>query len=148
MTASTITVTRVVPATPEDAFDAWVDPAQLASWWWPQWPDTSYQLDARVGGNYRIYSEQVRMGVTGEFTAVDPGRRLSMTWIWIDGGEPATADGLPVIDTVEVTFTPAGSQTEVRVDHRSSQHLADGGAEQGWNDVLDRLPGHFAQPGD
>ena len=44
-----------------------------------------------------------------------------------------------VVDDVVVTFEPAGEGTLVTVAHTSVAHLEDGGAEQGWNDVMDRL---------
>lgn len=142
--STTITITRQVPAAPQRAFDAWVDPAELARWWWPQWPDTTYEVDAHEGGRYRFHSAAVGMGVTGEFHSFDPPRGFAMSWVWISEGTPAEADGAPVVDLVEVTFSPLGSGTEVTVRHTSTEHIADGGAEQGWNDVLDRLPAYLA----
>jgi uncharacterized protein YndB with AHSA1/START domain len=141
---STITVVRHVPVDPERAFAAWVDPAELARWWWPQWPDTTYEVDAHDGGRYRIHSAAVGMGVEGEFTAVDRPYGFTMTWIWISDDEPAQAHDDPVIDTVEVTFAVEDTGTVVTVRHTSTEHIAGGGAEQGWNDVLDRLPTHFS----
>lgn len=140
---STITVVRQVPVGLDRAYTAWVDPAELAQWWWPQWPDTTYQVDAREGGRYRIHSAAVGMGVEGEFTAVDRPNGFAMTWIWITEDEPAHAGDRPVVDTVEVSFSPSGEGTEVTVRHTSTEHIAGGGAEQGWNDVLDRLPRHL-----
>lgn len=139
---TTITITREVPVGPERAFQAWVDPVELARWWWPQWPDTTYQLDPREGGSYRIHSAAVGMGVTGTFTMVDRPARLAMTWIWLD--DDGDGDATEVVDQVEVTFTPHAQGTEVTVRHTSTEHIAGGGAEQGWNDCLDRLPGHLS----
>ncbi len=141
---SAITVVRHVPVDLERAFAAWVDPAELARWWWPQWPDTTYEIDARDGGRYRIHSAAVGMGVEGEFTAVDRPHGFTMTWIWISDDEPARVSGETVVDTVEVAFAVVPTGTEVTVRHTSTEHIAGGGAEQGWNDVLDRLPRHFA----
>lgn len=143
MPETTITITRQVPVGPDRAFEAWVDPAELAQWWWPQWPDTTYEIEARTGGHYRIHSAAVGMGVTGELTAYDPPHGFVMTWSWISDGTPAEVDGDPVVDTVQVTFRPNSSGTEVTVRHTSTEHIAGGGAEQGWNDVLDRLPTHL-----
>lgn len=140
---TTITITRQVPVDPARAFDAWVDVAELARWWWPQWPDTTYELDAREGGEYRIYSAAVGMGVTGTLTTLERPHALAMTWIWISDDTPAEVDGAAVVDTVDVRFAPNAEGTEVTVRHTSTEHIADGGAEQGWNDVMDRLPGHF-----
>ncbi|MEI2775444.1 MAG: SRPBCC family protein [Tetrasphaera sp.] len=136
---STITISRTVPASRAAAFAAWTEPEQLAQWWWPQFADTAYELEVRVGGRFHIHSAQLGQGARGEFTAVEPGRRLAMTWIW-EGG---SGDG-SVIDEVVVTFTPVAEGTEVTVRHTSTEHVEGGGAEQGWIDCLDRLPGHLA----
>jgi hypothetical protein len=38
-----------------------------------------------------------------------------------------------------VAFEPDGGGTRVTVEHASAEHAPDGGAEQGWSDVLERL---------
>jgi uncharacterized protein YndB with AHSA1/START domain len=130
---STITVVRTVAASPEAAFAAWVDPEQLAAWWWPQLAGTTYDLDARPGGAYRIEGPAIGVTVTGVYTEVDPPRRLAFTWHWRDG-EPDSVE-----DQVVVTFQPVDGGTTVTVAHTSPVHAPEGGAERGWNDVLDRL---------
>jgi uncharacterized protein YndB with AHSA1/START domain len=134
MSTSTITIARVVAATPERVFAAWTDAEQLAAWWWPQLAGTSYDVDARPGGHYRIESPAIGATVSGVYTEVDPPRRLVFTWVW-DDGEPEDV----VEDTVVVTFEPEDTGTRVTVEHTSVAHVPEGGAEQGWNDVLDRL---------
>jgi uncharacterized protein YndB with AHSA1/START domain len=134
MTTSTVTVVRTVAAGPERVFDAWVDAGQLATWWWPQLAGTTYDVDARPGGGYTIHSPAAGLTVSGVYTEVDRPRRLAFTWHWAG---PDDAE-----DHVVVTFEPsAEGQTRVTVAHTSTEHEPDGGAEQGWNDVLDRLAG-------
>ncbi len=135
MSTSTITITRTVAATPERVFAAWTDAEQLAAWWWPQLDGTTYDVDARLGGRFRIHSPGIGATVTGSYTDVDPPRRLGFTWSWEDAGEPETV----VEDTVVVTFEPDDGGTRVTVAHTSVAHVPDGGAQQGWNDVMDRL---------
>jgi len=135
MTSSTITVARTVRATPERAFAAWTDAEQLAGWWWPQLAGTTYAVDARPGGRFRIHGPAIGATVSGVYADVDPPRRLAFTWIWEDDGEP----GADVEDTVVVTFEPDDGGTIVTVAHTSAAHVPEGGAEQGWNDVMDRL---------
>jgi uncharacterized protein YndB with AHSA1/START domain len=135
MTDTTITITRTVAAPPERVFDAWTDVEQLAAWWWPQFAGTTYAVDARAGGGYRIASPAIGATVTGVYTEVDRPRRLVFTWVWQDDDSPEQA----VEDTVVVTFEPEGSATVVRVDHTSEAHEPEGGAVLGWNDVMDRL---------
>jgi uncharacterized protein YndB with AHSA1/START domain len=134
MSTSTITISRTVSAPPGRVCEAWTDVTQLAAWWWPQLAGTTYDVDARAGGHYRITSPAIGATVWGRYTEVDPPRRLVFTWNW-DDGEPEAV----VADTVVVTFEPAGGATLVTVAHTSASHEPDGGAEQGWNDVLDRL---------
>ena len=134
MTTSTITVTRTVPAPPDQVFAAWVEVDRLATWWWPQLAGTTYDVDVREGGRFRIQSPAIGATVSGVYTAVDAPRRLVFTWVWQDDGEPAPGE-----DTVVVRFEPEGDGTTVTVEHTSAEHTPDGGAEQGWNDVMDRL---------
>jgi uncharacterized protein YndB with AHSA1/START domain len=135
MTESTITISRTVAATPDRVFDAWTDVARLAAWWWPQLAGTTYDVDARPGGRYRISSPAIGATVSGVFTELDRPRRLVLTWNWEDDGEPESA----VEDRVVVTFDPEADGTLVTVSHTSVAHVPEGGAELGWNDVLDRL---------
>lgn len=133
MEPTTINVARVVPARPEWAFDAWTDAERLAAWWWPQLPGTTYDVDARPGGVFRIHGPAIGATVTGTYAEVDAPHRLSFTWSWDDGEADA------VEDTVVVVFEPDDAGTCVTVAHTSSAHEPDGAAEQGWSDVLDRL---------
>jgi uncharacterized protein YndB with AHSA1/START domain len=135
MSTTTITIARTVAATPERVFAAWTDAEQLAAWWWPQLGGTTYDVDARLGGRFRIHSSGIGATVTGVYTEVEPPRRLVFTWSWEDDGEPEAV----VEDTVVVTFEPDDGGTLVTVAHTSVAHVPEGGAEQGWNDVMDRL---------
>jgi uncharacterized protein YndB with AHSA1/START domain len=134
MSTSTITVSRTVPAPPARVFAAWTDVDRLATWWWPQLAGTTYAVDARVGGRFRIESPVIGATVTGTYTEVDPPRLLAFTWVWQDEGEPPSSE-----DTVVVTFVADEAGTHVTVAHTSAEHVPDGGAQQGWHDVLDRL---------
>jgi uncharacterized protein YndB with AHSA1/START domain len=135
MSTSTITISRTVAATPERVFTAWTDAEELAAWWWPQLDGTTYDVDARPDGRFRIHSPGIGATVTGVYTEVAPPRRLVFTWRWEDEGEPEAA----IEDTVVVTLEPDDGGTRVTVAHTSVAHVPEGGAEQGWNDVMDRL---------
>jgi uncharacterized protein YndB with AHSA1/START domain len=142
MTETTITISRTVPASPERVFDAWTDASRLAAWWWPQLAGTTYDMDARQGGAYTISSPAIGATVRGVYTVVDRPRRLVFTWNWEDGGDTETV----VEDTVVVTFEPQGAATLITVEHTSTAHEPDGGTEQGWHDVLDRLVTTTVEP--
>ncbi len=55
---STITITRTVAATLQAAWRAWTDPRELARWWWPHLPDTTYDWTPVEGAAYRIESAE------------------------------------------------------------------------------------------
>ncbi len=130
---SAITVTRTVAAAPEAVFAAWVEPGQLAAWWWPQLAGTTYDVDGRAGGSYRIESPVLGVVVRGVYDVVEPPHHLAFSWVW-------EADGVAAPEEqVEVTLATADGGTRVDVAHHCHGEAADGDLAQGWNDVLDRL---------
>ena len=136
MTGTTVTLSRSVPASPGRVFELWTNASRLARWWWPQLPGTTYVVDARVGGSYAIASPVIGATVRGDYSEVEPPRRLVFTWNWEDDDGPAVGE-----DTVAVDFEPEHGATLVTVAHTSQAHAPDDGTEQGWNDVLERLAG-------
>jgi uncharacterized protein YndB with AHSA1/START domain len=133
MAEHSITLTRTVAASPDRVFAWWTEADLLATWWWPQLAGTSYDVDARQGGGYRIESPVIGAVVGGVYAEVDPPRRLAFTWVWEQDGiaEPE--------EQVEVDLEPDGAGTAVTVRHRSADVLEGSSTEQGWKDVLDRL---------
>jgi uncharacterized protein YndB with AHSA1/START domain len=128
-----IAITRLVTASPETVFAAWVEPERLAAWWWPQLAGTTYDVDARPGGGYRIQSPVIGATVSGVYSEVDPPRRLVFSWVWEAEGVVAPAE------QVDVTLAAVESGTQVDVRHHCARGTADADLAQGWNDVLDRL---------
>jgi uncharacterized protein YndB with AHSA1/START domain len=130
---SAFVVSRLVRTDPHTAFDAWTKVEQLKQWWWPQWPDTTFELDVQQGGAYTIRSAQGDAAVSGGYSEVRPGHVLTFGWQW--EGDPSDAD------TVTVLFTPdAQGLTEVTVVHVSPGRPINPDNQRGWNDVLQRLP--------
>jgi uncharacterized protein YndB with AHSA1/START domain len=131
----TLTVERVVPGTPERVWTAWTTADGLAAWWWRQLPGTTYEVDARVGGRYRIDSPAAGFGVRGEYTEVDAPRRFAASWIWVDDG----ADG--EVEHIVVNFEPHPDGTKLTVTH-TGPWTSEKPAElyrEGWNDTIDAL---------
>lgn len=126
-----LSVDRRVTAPPEAVWRAFTEPAQLSEWYWPASFAAVATLDARVGGELRIHSETVGIGVSGVVAEVDAGRRLATTWLW-DGETEETA--------VTLVFAPDGAGTRLTVRHdgfASDASVAD--HVRGWNDCLARL---------
>jgi uncharacterized protein YndB with AHSA1/START domain len=79
-----LSITRVYDASPQQVWDAWTEPAQIARWWgkrgWNAQPETIV-LDVRPGGTFRVttVNEQDGSEMTNEGTyrEVDEPRLLS-----------------------------------------------------------------------
>jgi len=78
-----IDIRRVYTATPQQIWDAWTQPEQLARWWgkrgWSAVPE-SIVLDVRPGGTFRVTTVNDRgeaMTNDGTYDEVDEPRRLT-----------------------------------------------------------------------
>lgn len=136
---------RFVPAPPERIFEAWTTPEQLLHWWGPSWNTLDEcEVDLRVGGRQRFVSSNAdgrEFRFHGEFTEVEPGRRLVTTWVF--EGSPAH-ESLNAID-----FEPAEGGTlvvgEVRlpsVEARDAQ-VTNERMILGMNETYDRLEAYL-----
>ena len=131
---ATVVLEQPVPAEPDRVYAAWTSADGLARWWWPHIRDTTYEVDARVGGSYDIRSEAAGIGVRGEFLELDEARLIRMTWNWMDDGVSQ------VEERVRVGFAATPDGTLVTLTHELSPLSGDGGdLRQGWHDVLARL---------
>jgi uncharacterized protein YndB with AHSA1/START domain len=126
-----IELTRRIEAPPETVFRYFTDPERYRSWL-----GVDAELDASVGGDYRIQmTDNGGISARGRYVVLDPPQRLVFTW-GFDG-----LDGLPPgSSTVEVTLTRDRDATIVRLRHSELP-----GAEScdfhawGWGIGLDRL---------
>jgi uncharacterized protein YndB with AHSA1/START domain len=134
----TLEIKRVLPAAPEVAFRAFTDASELARWWGPKgFTIPSVEFEARVGESYRIEMQPPEgdsFYLTGEFSAVDPPRRLAYTFLW-DPPDPDDLETLVALsfrdlgESTEVSLTQGPFETEARLElHRD-----------GWTDTLDKL---------
>lgn len=130
-----LTVDRVVPGEPARVWVAFTTEAGLAGWWWAHLPGTTYRVDARVGGEYRITSAAAGIGVHGEYLALDEPNTFTATWVWVDDG----VDG--DMERITVTLAPHPAGTMLTIVHEGD--WADDepakAYQQGWHDVLDAL---------
>lgn len=102
---------RVINATPEKVFDAWLD-AELMSQFMCPIPGGSAKAtsDGRVGGAFTvemIAPDGQSIPHHGEYTVVDRPKRLEFTWNspYVEGSK------------VTITFAPSGAGTEVSLSH-------------------------------
>jgi uncharacterized protein YndB with AHSA1/START domain len=79
--SNTVRLHRVLRATPERVYRAFLDPAAMCKWLPPHgFTGTVHHLDARVGGSYRMSFTNFSTGSShsfgGEYLELVPGERL------------------------------------------------------------------------
>lgn len=117
-----------IEASPETVFEFFTDPEKMN-----RWKGSTAVLDPRPGGVYRVDVSPNDVAV-GEYVELDPPRRVVFTWGW-EGSEHVP----PGSSTVEVTLTPDGDGTIVRLVHRGLPEAAVPEHAEGWKHFLPRL---------
>ena len=118
-----------IEARPEVVFEFLTEPASML-----RWMGTQAELDPRPGGVYRIVVN-LRSTVRGEYVEVVPHERVVFTW----GYEEPGATVPPGASTVEVTLTPDGEGTVLRLVHRGLPEPSRPQHDKGWEHFLERL---------
>jgi uncharacterized protein YndB with AHSA1/START domain len=145
--AHSVTVSRVVDASPDTLYAAWTDQAGME-----RWMGKVTQADARVGGGYRI-EHQAGDGQVyvhkGQYRVLEPGRRIVQSFAAGPAGrEPLEAGAPQNGEFVEVSFRAVeGGGTEVTLTNGWQEGAAldaDGmeAVEQAWAHWLALMDGH------
>jgi len=112
-----------IEARPETVFAFFTDPEKMI-----RWKGIQATLDARPGGIYRVdmNGKDVARGV---YLEVEPPTRVVFSWGW----ESEESHLPPGSSRVEITLTPDGDGTRVRLRHLDlpKTHVADHAA--GWD---------------
>ncbi len=135
-------LTRVVKATPQQAWDAWTQPEQMKAWSCPA-PGGLQEasVDLRVGGAFTMHMsvDGQEHNAFGTYREVDEPRRLVYTWDWREE-EQAMGETL-----VTVEFHPVDGGTEVVVVHTGFPvDEAREGHEEGWVACLTHFEAHLS----
>jgi uncharacterized protein YndB with AHSA1/START domain len=136
MTETTEPIVREIDIAAEmdTVFEFFVDPEKLT-----RWLAVEATLDPRPGGVcHQVHAGAPGQGpfhMEGEFVEVDPPKRVVFSWGFVEPG-PGVAPGG---STVEVTLSPMGDGTRVRLVHRGLPPAAVGEHSGGWITMLDRL---------
>ena len=116
-----------IAAPPEVIFPYLTDPELIVSW-----IGQRADLAPAPGGVFAVDFE--RSLVRGTYLVVEPPHRAVFTWGVI--GDDALPPGA---STVEITLTPDGDATIVRLTHRGLPAAKRAPHAQGWAECLDRL---------
>ena len=143
-----IAITRIVNATPDKVFKAWLQPGHLSRWWGPRegrqdFSTPHVEVDPKPGGIFRTCIRSPRgdeYWARGVFTEIDPPRRLGFTHGWEnEHGE----SGHERLVTVEFAATDDKTRLSFRIGGFDSIESYDSEIE-GWNECMDRLVQYFA----
>jgi uncharacterized protein YndB with AHSA1/START domain len=137
MNLTTIECTRQIPASPEDVFDVWIDPACPGGPWFS--PNNEHQkgrtiLDGKVDGLF-YHSVSANGGSWthyGRFTQLERGKVVEHTWVCeaTKGRE----------STVTTTFEAREGGTFVKIVHTGVPDDEEGRHQKaGWSWILGAL---------
>jgi uncharacterized protein YndB with AHSA1/START domain len=120
-----------IRARPETIFPFFTEPELMV-----QWMGSRAEADPRPGGIYRVDVDGSRHIARGEFVEIAAPERVVFTWGWESEESPVR----PGSSTVEVTLTPDGDHTIVRLVHSDLPSKASADRHTvGWEHYLERL---------
>jgi uncharacterized protein YndB with AHSA1/START domain len=120
-----------INASPETVFAFLIDPAKLRRWFASQ-----ATTDPRPGGQYRLVMADPEYVAAGTYIEITRPTRLVYTWGW-EGDDSPTPVGA---STVEITLTPDGGGTLLKLAHRDiPTPESREGHGRGWDKYLQRL---------
>jgi uncharacterized protein YndB with AHSA1/START domain len=135
------TVTRVFDASADTLYAAWTDPKIME-----RWMAQTVEADVRVGGRYRneLDAGGASFVHTGEYVALEPGRRIVQTFHAGPAGSMPEAAGAHTNEFLDIQLRPLGlSQTELTLtdgwDGEALDEEGEQAAKQAWNGWLDQL---------
>ena len=114
-----LTLVRRIAARPSIVFEAVTTAEGVSAWFGPDdLPVVHAEMDARVGGAYRVHFrtlDGLEHEARGQVLEIDPPRRIVMSWIWAFGGvaeergraSRVSIDLRPIEIGTELTFTHA-----------------------------------------
>lgn len=123
--SGTVRLHRVLRASPERVYKAFVDPGALERWLPPfGFTGKIHEMDARVGGGYRMSFTNFGTGKSHSFhvgyTELVPGERIRHTDQFDDSGLPGemlvSVDLVPVSCGTELSITQEGIPAVIPVE--------------------------------
>jgi uncharacterized protein YndB with AHSA1/START domain len=142
---TSLTLVRRIAARPSIVFEALTTADGIASWWGPDdLPVTAAEIDARVGGAYRVRFRTLdgrEHEACGECLEVARPSRIVMSWRWAFGGEP---DEVGRVSRIEIDLRPIEIGTELTFTHADLSTIASQKShEGGWIGSLAKLERHL-----
>ena len=137
-----LVIKRTFDASPEDVFEAWTDPAQVAVWYGPEgFTNEIHSFELKEGGQYSLTMnapDGAKHKLKGVFKTIEKPTKLVFTWQWENeemGRETIVTVELAAIgDKTEMIFTHSGFVNEQGKEMHN----------QGWTGSFNKLEKLFA----
>lgn len=134
-----VRVTRRFSASPEQVFDAWLDPVMIGKWMFgPALREEEVvriTLDPRVGGSFSfvVLRQGQEIDHVGEYLEIDRPRRLVFTW--------GISQDSPESSRVIIYIVPLENGCELTLTHELHPNWADykSQTENAWTKMFDAL---------
>lgn len=134
MSDLTLSVSRIIKASPKSVYDAWLDPATITRFMagGADQTVTEARTEPRTGGTFRIVmTADKAIAHTGTYKELVPHELIRFTW---------ESPYSPADSEVTIRLSPVAEGTEVTLTQ--VKFLSDGardGHQAGWSRILDRL---------
>jgi uncharacterized protein YndB with AHSA1/START domain len=132
-----VRIERTFEAPAQDVFDAWTSAEVMRRWFHPapEWDTPEAEVDLRVGGRVRVVMRRpdgTEFEAWGEYTLIEPPRRLAMSWSFAD--DPANEQ------LIELSFSESeGSTTVLMVNSGIVPRERRDRQDEGWRGCLEEL---------
>jgi uncharacterized protein YndB with AHSA1/START domain len=139
-----VRVVRRFDASPERVFDAWLDPRTAAKWLFrsPDGEPVTAEIDARVGGRFKVVAHRVDGDIThvGEYRIVERPTRLVFTF-----AVPQFSEEYDLV-IIEIRRLDKGCELTL-VNEMSPAIFAEWGEKtrEGWTQMLNGLGGALSR---
>lgn len=133
-----INLTRTIDASPDEVYEAWLDPTSPGSPWHgvPKAILNPPQVDGLFYSMYQLDGREIAQ--YGRFVTLDKPRTIRHTWV------SEATHGMESV--VTLSFDPAEGKTHVRVHHTNVPDDEGGRNHQNaWKYVLSRMASRFRE---
>lgn len=135
---STVRLQRVFKCPPEKVYRAWLDPDAIVKWNPPHgFTARVHELDARVGGTYRMSFTNFTTGTThtfgGRYLELVPDQRIRVTDAFDNPDIPGE-----MVTTITLTETSIGTEVMIMQENLPDA-IPPEACTLGWQECLDLL---------
>lgn len=133
----TFSISRLLPTTPDRAFNAFAFPAEKRRWFveTPGFSTYDYRLDCRAGGSefwHGTAPDGFEVTYSASYFDVLPGQRLLLSYSMSINGAPLS------LSLLSILFAAEGAGTRLTL-HEDVAHLDGRGTAEGRRDGTERL---------